>query len=99
MAYSFKRRTYYQDPGEELDYGFDLTKVLNDGELISTVEAAESPTGQVTLDTPATDGYKALTWVSDVEVGETTNVTIRAITNSTPRRVYERTVTIIGKQQ
>ena len=85
-----------KDPGDTLDYVFDLSVALagNDGDAIATLDVSISPdnTGDLTLHSSTGDGYLAILWLTSGVAGTTYAVTVVVGTNS--GRVFSRTVSL-----
>jgi hypothetical protein len=85
-----------KDPGDVLDYVFDLSDALagNDGDAIATLDVSISPdnTGDLTLQSSSADGDLAILWLASGIAGTTYAVTVIVGTNS--GRVFSRTVSL-----
>ncbi len=85
-----------KDPGDVLDYVFDLSDALagNDGDAIATLDVSISPdnTGDLTLHSSSADGDLAILWLASGVAGTTYAVTVIVGTNS--GRVFSRTVSL-----
>jgi hypothetical protein len=85
-----------KDPGDVLDYVFDLTDALagNDGDTIATLDVSIYPnnTGDLSLRSSSADGDLAILWLAGGIAGTTYAVTVVVGTNS--GRVVSRTVSL-----
>ncbi len=85
-----------KDPGETLDYVFDVSQALlgNEGDAIATLDIAISPAnpGDLTVQSASADGPQAIIWLSAGFAGTSYAVTITVGTNS--GRVIARTVNL-----
>ena len=85
-----------KDPGDTLDYVFDLSVALagNDGDAIATLDVSISPdnTGDLALHSSSADGDLAILWLTSGVAGTTYAVTVVVGTNS--GRVFSRTVSL-----
>ena len=86
----FEGRPFRKDPDATLDYVWDWTDWLQEGEGISS-HTVEVPDG-ITLDETSADGEKVKAWLSGGTAGETYTVTCRITTNSTPARTDDRSI-------
>ena len=85
-----------KDPGDVLDYVFDLSDALsgNDGDAIATIDVSIYPnnTGDLSLQSSSADGDQAILWLANGVAGTTYAVTIVVGTNS--GRIVSRTVSL-----
>jgi hypothetical protein len=85
-----------KDPGDVLDYVFDLSDALagNDGDAIATIDVSIYPsnTGDLSLQSSTADGDQAILWLADGVAGTTYAVTVAVGTNS--GRIVSRTVSL-----
>jgi hypothetical protein len=85
-----------KDPGDVLDYVFDLSDALagNDGDAIATIDVSIYPnnTGDLTLQSSSADGDQAVLWLAGGVAGTTYAVTVVVGTNS--GRIFSRTVSL-----
>jgi hypothetical protein len=85
-----------KDPGDVLDYVFDLSDALagNDGDAIATLDVSISPnnTGDLTLHSSSADGDLAILWLSNGVAGTTYAVNVVVGTDS--GRIFSRTVSL-----
>jgi hypothetical protein len=85
-----------KDPGDVLDYVFDLSDALagNDGDSIATLDVSIYPnnTGDLTLQSSSADGDQAVLWLASGVAGTTYAVTVVVGTNS--GRIFSRTVSL-----
>lgn len=90
-------RTYSKDPDAVLDYTFDWSKWLVDGELISATEIVTSAPG-ITIDSyQIISGNNVTVWISGGNVHEFYSVTVRIVTNQ--GRTDDRTFSIIVQER
>jgi hypothetical protein len=85
-----------KDPSETLDYVLDISQALcgNDGDSISTLDIAISPTnaGDLVVQSSSADGTQAILWLTAGFAGTTYAVTVTIGTNS--GRIIARTVNL-----
>jgi hypothetical protein len=85
-----------KDPGDVLDYVFDLSDALagNQGDAIATLDVSIYPdnTGDLTLQSSSADGDQAILWLAGGIAGTTYAVTVVVGTNS--GRIFSRTVSL-----
>jgi hypothetical protein len=85
-----------KDPGDVLDYVFDLSDALagNDGDAVATIDVSIYPnnTGDLSLQSSSADGDLAILWLADGIAGTTYAVTVVVGTNS--GRIVSRTVSL-----
>ena len=87
-------KTYEKHPDSILDYGFDLTRWLSEGESIVTVEA-DIDSGDIVEVATDTDGKRASAFLSGGTNKTKSFVTVKATTNNAPvARVFARTIAI-----
>ncbi len=83
-----------KDPGDILDYQFDVAPALtgNDGDSISNFEVVISPSdaGDLSLASTAADGSRAVLWLQGGQVGTTYSITLTIATQA--GRTLSRTV-------
>jgi hypothetical protein len=69
-----------KDPGDTLDYQFDIAPALigNDGDSISTLDINITPaaTGDLALVSTTADGSRAVIWLTSGQAGTTYTVTL-----------------------
>lgn len=73
--------TYIQQPSERLDYTFDYTDMLKDGDTISSATAVASPSG-LTVSGVTTTPTTIRFWVNGGSVGAKYKVTVTATTTN-----------------
>jgi hypothetical protein len=85
-----------KDPGDVLDYVFDLSDALagNEGDAIATIDVSIYPnnTGDLSLQSSSADGDQAILWLANGVAGTTYAVTVVVGTNS--GRIVSRTVSL-----
>jgi hypothetical protein len=83
-----------KDPGDVLDYQFDIAPALigNDGDGIATLDVSINPsaTGDLSLNSMAADGARAVLWLASGQAGTTYDVTLSIGTEA--GRTISRTV-------
>jgi len=80
-------------PGARLDYGFDYSKHLDPGDVITASTWAQE--GGLTIDGDTFQPTKTMTWVSGAQPGK--QYRIRNTITTAQGRVFVRTMLIIGK--
>lgn len=83
------RPSIAKDPDARLDYSFDWTDWLADGEAISTYAVTVDG---VTKESDSRSGAVVTAWVSGGTAGDVASVTCSITTNSVPARTDHRTV-------
>ncbi len=83
------RPSIAKDPDARLDYSFDWTDWLDDGESISTYAITVDG---VAKDSDSRNGAVVTAWVSGGTADEVASVTCQITTNSVPARTDQRTV-------
>lgn len=83
---------YVKDPASILDFSFDWSDWLDNGETIS-LSVMEATTG-LTIDSTTASLTSTTAWLSGGTSGRTYTLTNRITTNHVPARVDERSVTI-----
>lgn len=86
--------TFEKDPDEDLDFGFDLTDWLTDGEIVADLEVQADPVGLVTLHDPVNTGVKTAIWIAGGVSGDRVRVSYKATTDHDPPRVFNRSLFI-----
>lgn len=86
-------QTYEKHPLSVLDYGFDLTRWLQTGESIASVDAVIEQ-GDVVEVTTDTDGKKAAVFLGGGTDKTLSKITLSATTNNAPARTYARTFAV-----
>lgn len=85
-----------KDPGDVLDYIFDLSDALagNQGDSIATIDVAIYPnnTGDLTLQSSSADGDQAILWLAGGVAG--TNYAVNIVVGTNSGRVFSRTVSL-----
>lgn len=88
------RRERTKDPDSTLDYGFDWSDWLEDGESITSSSwTIQNPSGEnddLQIDTSSQDGSKTKVWLTDGTLGVTYRVTNTIETDNSPTRTDER---------
>lgn len=86
-------QTYEKHPASVLDYGFDLTRWLQTGESIASVDAVVEE-GDIVEVTTDTDGKKAAVFLGAGTNKSLSKVTLSATTNNSPARVFAKTIAV-----
>jgi hypothetical protein len=85
-----------KDPGDTLDYVFDITPALsaNPGDSIATLDVAISPAnpGDLTLASCSADGARAVLWLTAGQTG--TSYTVTIIITTAGGRTLARSITL-----
>ena len=93
--------THVQDPNETLDYSVDWAAALLAGETIAsslwTVETGDVELGSGPY-AATQDDTSATVWISGGTVGGESKVTNRIETDSTPPRIFERSIYIMTRE-
>lgn len=84
--------TYIKDPDATLDYTFDWSSWLEDGETIST-QTVTTPAG-ITEDSVAASTSAVTVWLSGGTAGTTYSIACKITTDNSPQRIDERTIKI-----
>lgn len=83
-----------KDPGDILDYGFDISPALigNPGDSIATLDIAISPSnpGDLTLSSASADGSVVILWLSSGQSGTVYVVTF--VIGTTSGRTLQRSI-------
>jgi hypothetical protein len=83
-----------KDPGDVLDYGFDISPALvgNPGDSIATLDIAISPDnpGDLTLNSASADGSVVVLWLSAGQVGTVYVITL--VIGTTSGRTLQRSI-------
>ncbi len=83
-----------KDPGDILDYGFDISPALigNPGDSIATLDMAISPSnpGDLTLNSASADGSVVILWLSSGQSG--TVYVITFVIGTTSGRTLQRSI-------
>lgn len=88
-------QTYEKDPGEVLDYGFDLQRWLTPPEQVVSGNVVVTPANAGLVAGPfTTDGTQLYTTISGGTLKQKYVLTFTAVTNSVPARVFVRSITI-----
>lgn len=85
-----------KDPDAELDFAFDWSAWLGDGEGIASYTI--TATG-MTVDSDSESGGVVTVWVSGGAAGADATVACRVVTDNVPPRTDERTATIRIRQR
>lgn len=88
---------FTKDPDSTLDYTFDWSDWLADGETIAS-QTVDTETG-LTEESIAASSSAVTVWVSGGTVGNQYSVACKITTDNNPARVDERTIDIAVKQQ
>ncbi len=78
-----------KDPDEVLDYEWDFTADLTDGEALSSYTVTADG---ATLDTDSMSGAAVTAWVSGGTDGTNATIAYRVVTDNVPPRTIERTL-------
>ena len=84
--------TYLKGPTEILDYAYDFTDILQDGEAIASSSAVAGE--GLTVDDVSDDGKIVTAWLSGGISGSIYTVSYTAVTDSDPARTYNRNIKI-----
>lgn len=85
--------TIVKDPDAILDYSWDFSNVIDDGDSIATVEfIVDDPESGLVVVNQTLQGNVGVAWLSGGVPGQTWGVTCRYHTASTPARVDDRTL-------
>ncbi len=75
-----------KDPADVLDYQFDIAPALsgNDGDAVATLDVSILPSdpGDLSLNSAAADGSRAVLWLGGGQVGTTYTVTLTIATQA-----------------
>ena len=82
-----------KDPDSVLDFTHDWSDWLTGSEVISTSTWTVSPTG-LTIDSESETTTAATVWVSAGNVGEVYVLTNQIVTDASPARTCDRTITV-----
>lgn len=87
--------TFDHDPDAVLDYTFDWSAYLQEGETIASHDVSVA-SGTITIDSTAADDSTVTVWVSGAE-GRDVSLTCRVTTNQ--GRTDDRTLTLVVKER
>lgn len=86
------------DPDAVLDFTIDWSDWLTSPEVISTSTWTVDPTGELVIGTgdfaPTNDDDSATVWINSQVAGHRYELTNKIVTDSSPARTAERTITI-----
>jgi hypothetical protein len=83
---------FIKDPNAVLDYSFNWSDWLTDGELISTSTWINPDS--ITINTSTNTTTTTVVWLSGGTSGKSYRLTNRIVTNSSPARTEDRTLLI-----
>jgi hypothetical protein len=83
---------FTKDPDATLDYGFDWSQWLNDGEIITEYTITTSPCGIVDIYNTSTTAGSVIVWLSSGSVG--TRYSVGCLIETSGSRIDERTIKI-----
>jgi len=83
---------FTKDPNAVLDYSFDWSDWLTGGETIATSTWLNPDS--LTINTTANTTTTTVVWVTGGTAGKTYRLTNRIVTNSSPTRTDDRTLSI-----
>jgi hypothetical protein len=87
----------FKAPKAELDYGFDWSEWMTDGEIIADVDWIV-PDGITQFDDAYSD-FIAVIWLNGGTASTSYTITCRMTTNSTPPRIDDRSFIIHVKER
>lgn len=83
---------FIKDPNAVLDYGFDWSDWLQSGETITSSTWINPDS--ITVNSSSNLPESTVIWVSGGTAGKTYRLTNRVVTNNSPARTEDRTLTI-----
>ena len=93
-AQSASGKVKLKDPDSVLSYVHNWSDWLTSPEVISTSTWTVSPSGGLTIDSESETSPTATVWVSAGNVGEVYVLTNQIVTDASPARTCDRTITV-----